>query len=144
MKGRETGRSQLRFECTSCGKCCRVRGEYAFVYLNRQEEEALAGLLAITVRSFRRRHTWVDEEGFRQLIFRGDKCTFLDDVTQQCSVYQARPTQCRTFPFWGEMVNGSRFTKEASDLCEGIGRGRLYSIGEAEDLMLERELSEVE
>ncbi|MEE8557964.1 MAG: YkgJ family cysteine cluster protein [Myxococcota bacterium] len=144
MKGRETGQSQLRFECTSCGKCCRARGEYAYVYLNRDEEGALADFLGMTVATFRRRCTWVDEDGFRQLTFSGDRCVFLDDVTQQCTVYPARPTQCRTFPFWGEMVDGNRWTHEARRLCEGVGRGRLYSIEEAEDLMLERELSEVD
>jgi Fe-S-cluster containining protein len=29
-----------------------------------------------------------------------DACAFLDGA--RCTVYEARPTQCRTFPFWKE------------------------------------------
>ena len=32
----------LRFECTQCGKCCTLREDYGHVYLNRDEQKALA------------------------------------------------------------------------------------------------------
>jgi Fe-S-cluster containining protein len=44
-----------------------------------------------------------------------------------CGVYPARPTQCRTFPFWPDLVRGGRWTRRAHSLCEGVGSGRLHS-----------------
>jgi Fe-S-cluster containining protein len=132
----------LRFECTGCGDCCRVRGEYAHVYLNTEELRALADLLGISVRRFKRRYTFVDEDGWRQLAFEGKRCIFLEDETDRCTVYQARPTQCRTFPFWRELVDDGTWTRQARSICEGVGCGRLHSILEVESRMADMELSE--
>jgi Fe-S-cluster containining protein len=134
-------RSELRFECTQCGECCKFRGEYTCVYLNRDETRALAEHLKLPLGEFGRRYTFVDEDAWRQLKTRGDGCIFLDEQGR-CSVYQARPTQCRTFPFWREFAKDGRWTDEVRGLCEGIDRGRLYSIEEAEDQMLIQEVSE--
>jgi hypothetical protein len=65
----------------------------------------------------------VDELGWRQLEFRDGRCVFLDPVTQRCGVYPARPLQCRTFPFWPELVGPLGWRAELSELCEGIDRG---------------------
>lgn len=132
--------SQLRFECTGCGLCCTNRGEYAYVYLNDDEVAALAAHLGLARGAFKRRYTFVDEYGWRQLRFRGERCVFLG-ANDRCTVYAARPVQCRTFPFWRELVSAGRFTAEARELCEGIGRGPLHSIADAEKLMDEFELS---
>ena len=132
----------LRFECTGCGKCCTNRGDYAFVYVNEEETEALADLLGLTVRSFCKRYTFVDEDGWRQLSFTSERCIFLDPATNGCRVYAARPTQCRTFPFWRNMIEGGQWTEEARKLCEGVGQGRLYTIEEVETRMLEMEESD--
>ena len=132
----------LRFECTGCGDCCRVRGQYAHVYLNTEEVRALADFHGMSVRRFKRRFTFVDAEGWRQLAFEGDRCVFLDSQSQRCTVYAARPIQCRTFPFWRELVDDGEWTREARRTCEGVGRGRLYSIVEAESRMAEMELSD--
>ena len=62
---------ELRFECTQCGKCCSNRGEYAYVYVNPDETAALAEFLGLSLRSFKRRYTFIDEDGWRQLNFTG-------------------------------------------------------------------------
>ena len=124
----------LRFECTKCGHCCTNRGEYAHVYVSDEEVDDLAACLDVIRGQFKRRYTFVDEYGWRQLRFTNDRCVFLDDAGR-CGVYGARPVQCRTFPFWRELVKDGQWTAEARSLCEGVGRGRLYSIEEAEVLM---------
>jgi Fe-S-cluster containining protein len=134
----------LRFQCTECGECCRSRGEYVHVYMNREEERALADLLATSVRTFRRRYTFLDKEGWRQLNFAEGRCVFLDAETNRCTVYAARPTQCRTFPFWRELVREGEWTAEARRLCEGIGQGRRHSEAEAEARMIQMDLSEAD
>jgi Fe-S-cluster containining protein len=82
----------------------------------------------------------VDGDGWRQLRFTGDRCVFLDERTNLCTVYSARPKQCRTFPFWRGLVEDGQWTTEAEQVCEGVGRGRLYSILEAEARIVESEL----
>ena len=113
----------LRFECTGCGLCCTQRGGYAHVYVSTAEVADLATLLEMTPGKFRRRHTFVDELGWRQLRFRDGACTFLDPATNRCTVYTARPVQCRTFPYWPEMIGPSGWRQGAKALCEGMGRG---------------------
>ncbi len=127
----------LRFECTSCGKCCRIRGEYAYVYVNDAEVKALAKLLDVPRKTFRSRYTKVDEGGWRELLFEGDRCIFLDGETNQCTVYEARPFQCRTFPFWTTFVDENGWTDEVRAMCEGIDQGRVYSPEETEELLVE-------
>ena len=44
-----------------------------------------------------------------------------------CTVYSARPTQCRTFPFWPENLRSRAAWEQTADECPGIGQGTLYS-----------------
>ncbi len=118
-------RPRLKFECTQCGKCCTHRGTYAYVYLNREEARSLARLLGLSERTLRRRYTFVDAEGWTQLKFVDDACPFLDRASGSCTVYTARPLQCRTFPFWNELIGkDGGWTPQAKTLCEGVGQGR--------------------
>ena len=50
-------------------------------------------------------------------------CIFWEDG---CRVYDARPTQCRTYPFWKEVVRDSRSWNEEGRFCPGIDGGRFY------------------
>lgn len=45
-------------------------------------------------------------------------CIFLRD--KKCLVYGARPTQCRTFPFWPENLSSAQMWESLKDRCEGI------------------------
>ncbi len=130
--------AELRFECTECGECCRQRGRYAYVYVNEEECGELAAHLGLELAAFKKAHTFIDEDGWRQLAIDGEACRFLDG-DGRCTVYQARPVQCRTFPFWRELVGRNGFKAEAGRVCEGVGRGRRYGEAEAEALMAAKE-----
>ncbi len=132
----------LRFECTGCGRCCTNQGEYEHVYVGDGEIRELARLLELAPREFKRRYTFVDADGWRQLRSSGNSCVFLEPETNACRVYAARPIQCRTFPFWRELVRGGRWSAAARELCEGVGRGRRISMKAAESLMREMEETE--
>ena len=43
-----------------------------------------------------------------------------------CSVYEARPLQCRSFPFWSALVSSEEWDLHAQQ-CPGIGKGSLHS-----------------
>jgi Fe-S-cluster containining protein len=48
-----------------------------------------------------------------------ERCIFLTS-DKKCSIYQARPTQCRTFPFWPHIVASSYDWQRSQRDCEGI------------------------
>ena len=107
----------LRFKCTGCGKCC--TGASASVNLSRSDLDRLAAFKRIPAGRFVRIYTRL-AKGRRVLTNRpgsGD-CVFLEN--NACSVYEARPIQCRTFPFWPEIVRDRESWEATSRLCEGI------------------------
>jgi Fe-S-cluster containining protein len=125
MGGSPPAERGLRFECTQCGKCCWTRGAYAHVYLDKDDELRLAERLGVPLADFRERFTFRDENGFVELDFVGGRCILLDAETNLCTVYESRPTQCRTFPFWPELIRRGAWTSEAKSICEGVGNGRV-------------------
>jgi Fe-S-cluster containining protein len=43
-------------------------------------------------------------------------------------VYEDRPRQCRTWPFWDSNLKSPEAWLRACDVCPGSGQGKLYSI----------------
>jgi Fe-S-cluster containining protein len=50
-----------------------------------------------------------------------------------CSFYEARPLQCRTYPFWPSMLSSRKIWDAMS--CPGMGRGTLHSREEIDALL---------
>ena len=44
-------------------------------------------------------------------------CCFFDSIDCQCTIYQSRPKQCRTFPFWNQFKEDPQ---ELLDECPGV------------------------
>ena len=57
-------------------------------------------------------------------------CVFLDPRTRRCRVYNARPVQCRTWPFWNINLENPENWKQTCEVCPGAGAGRLYQLDE--------------
>ena len=55
-----------------------------------------------------------------------------------CGIHPAKPTQCRTFPFWPELVEDPRAWKLTARFCPGIGKGPLIQIGTAMEMAEEQ------
>jgi Fe-S-cluster containining protein len=123
----------VRFECTGSGKCCTVHGAYAFVFMTRAEDGAIADHLVLTRRRFRQLHTTRTSSGDRSLRFPDGRCTFLNG--NRCSIYEVRPGQCRTWPFWSENMDAGVWNEDIASFCPGVGRGRLYAREEIEAVM---------
>jgi Fe-S-cluster containining protein len=115
----------LRFTCTGCGDCC--TGAPGYVWVNRQEIADLARKLGTSEADFERRY--VRKVGIRKSLIElsnGD-CIFFDSNTRKCSVYEARPRQCRTWPFWSSNVATPAAWKQTCAVCPGSGKGQLHS-----------------
>ncbi|MES2274096.1 MAG: YkgJ family cysteine cluster protein [Chlamydiota bacterium] len=107
----------LRFGCTGCGKCC--TGSPGYVYLSLQDLERFSAHFKITQEEFMKKYTRFVDDQYALLDKPGsDDCLFLQN--NQCTVYEARPTQCRTFPWWIHNLRGPEDWEEASKRCEGI------------------------
>lgn len=88
--------------CSTCqGRCC--TGESGYIYVTKTEIENISQLLKLEVTDFV--HTYLFKKGYKYSIKEkkyGDshECIFYDRETNGCNIYEARPLQCRTFPFW--------------------------------------------
>jgi Fe-S-cluster containining protein len=117
----------VRFTCQAgCSKCCEVRG---FVYLTEDDVRRAAEFLEMTPSAFEAQYV----VRFRHLLrFRKPldaQCHFLKDGG--CSIHPVKPTQCRLFPFWPELVENRSAWEVTGRSCPGIGKGELVQIGTA-------------
>ncbi len=126
----------LRFECTMCGACC--TGAPGVVRYTPEEASRIARRLCVTVEEFTRRYTHAVGKGRRSLneieTEHGFDCVFLDRASSPgkaiCSLYEDRPLQCRTFPWWPENLRSRQEWRSVARACEGVGQGRLVPISE--------------
>jgi Fe-S-cluster containining protein len=113
----------LRFQCTGCGACC--GGAPGYVWVNKSEIAAMAAAIRIEVEEFERRY--VRQVGIRKSLIElpnGD-CIFLHAESRSCQVYNVRPRQCRTWPFWASNLATPVAWQEMCDRCPGGNRGPL-------------------
>ena len=119
----------LRFTCTQCGNCC--SGAPGYVWVTARGVRALAKRLEMPVADFQRRH--VRNVGVRMSLRekRDGDCDWLrrlDDGRAICGVYEDRPSQCRTWPFWDENLSSPEAWAEASRDCPGINNGQHHPL----------------
>ena len=91
------------FKCSGCGTCCRWSGS---VLLTNQDIVVLAAHLAISEDDFIEQHTRLAPNRIQlALLDQADgSCAFLDG--NRCLIYEARPEQCRSFPFAWRVASG--------------------------------------
>jgi Fe-S-cluster containining protein len=124
----------LRFECTQCGNCC--TGPPGYVLFTEEEAEAMAVQLGVSLDAFYREYA--HRVGGRWSLRErpadgGFDCVFLDRSRPGravCSIYKARPAQCRTWPFWPENLASPRAWREARRRtpCPGMDAGSLVPV----------------
>jgi Fe-S-cluster containining protein len=117
----------LRFECTRCGACC--TGAPGYVWVNAEEIKAIAEYRGESVREITELQTRAvnNRRSLREKA-NGD-CVFFDRKLG-CTVYPARPRQCRTWPFWESNVVTREAWDKTCDICPGSGKGELISAEE--------------
>jgi Fe-S-cluster containining protein len=120
-------REGLAFSCTRCGACC--TGAPGYVWVTVREIEQIAEFRGETVEAFSSRYVRQVGENFSLIERPGGDCIFWDKVAG-CTVYPARPVQCRTWPFWPENVGTPEDWEYVKGICPGSGKGRHYSAEE--------------
>jgi len=105
--------------CEECGgRCC--TGESGYIWISEEEAFKVASFLLITLQSlyddylfFASKKLSLREKEYKD----GYACIFFDETTKNCSIYEVRPSQCRTFPFWDYYKT---HTKEALIECPAL------------------------
>lgn len=123
MKFYEKG---LRWSCTRCSYCC--RHESGYVFLSEADAKNLARQLEMRVEHFIETYCrFVAWNGAVELLSlketSNNDCFFWKDG---CTVYNARPGQCRTYPFWKEFLADEETWRAATADCPGVGQGPLH------------------
>lgn len=134
----------LHFTCTQCGNCC--TGGPGYVWITKEEIVRIAQHLQITPQQMVERYCRKINGQFSLTeIRRGDQydCVFLKDkkikyrpqgadkeiqtTIRVCSVYDVRPLQCRTFPFWKGALHSREAWQATGERCPGINQGRKFT-----------------
>lgn len=114
----------LRFECQpGCTECCRQRG---FVYLTEADLTRAAEFVGITAVAFERKFVYRTRNRMRLRVPALAHCQFLTD--EGCAIHPAKPTQCRIFPYWPELVESRREWRKTARYCPGMGKGPLVKM----------------
>lgn len=106
--------------CDTCaGNCC--IGESGYIWITEKEINVLAMHLNITQEELRIKYLnkISYKHSIKEVKLSEDNfaCVFFNLEKRQCSIYEARPTQCRTFPFWEYFKKN---TKEVYEECPAI------------------------
>tara|TARA_B100001123_G_scaffold376189_1_gene442690 strand:- start:249 stop:689 length:441 start_codon:yes stop_codon:yes gene_type:complete len=127
-------KSGTRFECQGSANCCISRGSYGYVFLSKKDLSRLSKFFKITLQNFKLFFCqYTDNFIHLKEIRKNGECIFLKD--KKCTVYKARPTQCRTWPFWPENMKSKVWNSEVINFCPGIGKGKFYSNKEIDKLI---------
>lgn len=129
--------------CKGCGGRCCV-GESGYIFLSIREAESIARFLGMEFESFALRY--MRKVGYRfSLIEKPMKtsraesnaesslaCVFFDERSGGCGIYECRPSQCVSFPFWESLREcDDRALQELCALCPGVTRKNAGSLAES-------------
>lgn len=116
-------RDGLRFACAGCGRCCRGAGTVA---VSDAEITALARRVDLREEEFRTLYTRTLRGGSLSLREKSNRDCVFWQAGVGCRVYEDRPRQCRTWPFWSAVVHSEERWQEEARTCPGMNHGPLH------------------
>jgi Fe-S-cluster containining protein len=117
----------LRFSCRRCSSCC--RHESGFVFLSEKDLRLLSAACKMEYTDFVKvRCRWVPSGSGQERLSLREKADY-DCVfwKEGCTVYDARPLQCRSFPFWHSVLSSREAWGITGTTCPGINSGVMHS-----------------
>lgn len=116
----------VKFTCQSgCVRCC--GGAPGDVFVTDDEIKALAKHVKIPVQDFHDSFVRHYSSGKMSLIEQRNGDCILLDGGKGCSVYEARPKQCRDFPFWPDIMKSPFSWLKEAQRCPGINVGDVHA-----------------
>lgn len=133
----------LYFSCKRCSVCCRY--DAGSVYLSENDVKKLLLRLNMDRESFiktycRRVKDWKG----KGLLSLKEKANY-DCILWEngCTVYEDRPLQCRTFPFWDSILSSRKAWEQAATGCPGMNTGTRYTEKQILDYIEMRNLEHI-
>lgn len=104
--------------CATCpGRCCRWGG---YVWVTEEEMIALAEAMRLSLEDFADQYVKAayGRLSLQERLRDGEyHCALFDSFAKRCLVYQARPEQCRSFPYWEQYRSNFR---KLLEYCPGV------------------------
>jgi len=121
------------FKCQQCSVCC--RHEPGAVFLTKEDVIKIHTKLDLTLSEFLKKYCRSLEKNNKNVAALKEKsnydCIFWDSG---CTIYEVRPLQCRTYPFWPFLVESKKDWNEEKYRCRGIGVKSELSVLEKHEL----------
>ncbi len=111
--------SGLKFACAQCGDCC--RGEPGYVWLRDSDITDIADLMNSSRDEITRKYIRKVGSKLSLKEMKNGDCIFWDTG---CRIYDARPPQCRSFPFWKANIRTKARWEVLSEECPGVDAGK--------------------
>lgn len=115
----------LYFKCQKCSGCC--TGFSGYVWIDDKEIENISKFLKISIQLFLNNYTRqiFHRISLKELLPTYD-CIFLKD--KKCTIYEVRPKQCISYPFWEENLKSLSSWQALKKTCPGIDKEEFYSL----------------
>lgn len=117
----------LKFECTQCSKCCRF--DPGYVFLSYNDLDRLIKLFKMSEDSFIKQYCREVDMGENKRLSLIEKpnydCIFWSNGG--CEIYEFRPLQCRSYPFWKPFLLNQEAWELEAESCPGINKGNIVS-----------------
>lgn len=116
----------LNFGCERCSFCCgKTPG---FVFLSKSDRKRLYEFLKISEEEFLEKYCrkvtyYGGKEVYALIELKNHDCILWN---KGCSCYEARPVQCRTYPFWSWVVSDKETWDDVAKDCPGMNKGTLW------------------
>lgn len=117
----------LRFECNKCGDCCAVWP--GFVWLVGDDVAVLAKYLNMPEQKVIDNYTNKNPDNLVIQRTSSGACP-LFKPNFGCTVHEAKPNQCRTYPFMRLMEGAKEDWEKLTDKCPGVNQGPLIPADE--------------
>ncbi|MDP7036176.1 MAG: YkgJ family cysteine cluster protein [Planctomycetota bacterium] len=103
-----------------CGQCC--TGTSGYVFVNRAEIARMAAEVGIDQDLFGKKYLRQVGNYYSLIEKSNGDCIFYGE--KGCSIYESRPRQCKSYPFWKKSLKSRRAWKQVCEECPGSGVGR--------------------
>jgi uncharacterized protein len=128
----------LRFSCRRCSCCCRI--DPGFVFLSQTDIPKILAKLNVSYDDFIKTYCrWIPFPDGEHASLREKEnydCIFWENGG--CIMYEARPFQCRSFPFWLSTLRSKEDWDAHALDCPGMNTGTLFTESEIEGWLSER------